>query len=866
MHCRSVGMSDKQIEASTSEYIMECEEIFPRVEHVLKLLTTEPPTRERLDLVYREIHTVKGSSQLFGFTQIADVAHAMENCLEPLRKAVASPTPVLAEALFRALDAMEFMVVALRANEPTDTSVLVANVIGQLNKADPSTAELAPIETPKPVVVAAAPVAVEAVAHAPATGNPAAVEANDSSTVRVSVPLLDKLMTLMGEMVLVRNQVLQFSSRSDDLEFANLSQRLDIVTSEIQGEVMKTRMQPIGNVVAKFQRVVRELSRELGKKIELAFSGMDTELDRTLLEAIKDPVMHIVRNSCDHGLETPADRLAAGKNDTGTISIRAFHEGGQVVVEVSDDGRGLDAKKLIAKALEKNVLTPDRAANLTEVEAFALIFAPGFSTAAKVTNVSGRGVGMDVVRSNVEGIGGTVELRSVAGKGTKLRLKIPLTLAIVQAMIVRLGKNRFVIPQVKLVELVRVEADGEHKIEKLQGQSIYRLRGNLLPLVSLSKVLGRGEEPPKDVTNFAVLNADGVLFGLVLDEVQDTAEVVVKPLAGFLKSVSVYSGATVLGDGSVALILDVQGIAQSQNLLANSQRVVSNTTATKPRVDLQEFLLLRVNSPTVQAIPLNLVHRLEEFPLTSMELSGQHRVMRYRGSVLPLMFANELLGLPHSERVTDKLSVIVCEKSGRPYGLVVDEILDVLNTESEITAPVAESPYILGNLIEEHKIVVVLDVLRMMDTFLGETKPASPVGGTPSAPVGKRRLLFVEDTAFFRRHVGALMTKAGYELTVAEDGQEGLAILQAAPTNTFDLVLSDIEMPKMNGLQMAEAIRADGRFGNLPMIALTTKFNPAHQREGLNAGFTVYLEKLKSDELFVQLDLLLNPSTQRKAA
>ncbi|RZA07598.1 MAG: hybrid sensor histidine kinase/response regulator [Proteobacteria bacterium] len=890
-----------QIDSVLAEYLAECDELIQRVAASLRSVEKSEHTADTIDSIYRDIHTVKGSAQLFGYLLIGDIGHAMETSLDPVRREKRAPGSHHLELLHRGLDAIEKAAAAIRRGEDPVADAQLAKLIAELATTHAPAGELrlgresaaiaavesalsprnearAPaMDIAKPIPAALAP------APAPAPAAPAEpkqdtkaeakteskADAEATSSIRVPVAVLDKLMLLMGEMVLVRNQVLQYANRVDALDFSNLSQRLDIVTSELQGEVMKTRMQPIGNVLSKFHRVVRDLSRDLNKKIDLQLSGMETELDKTLLEAVKDPIMHIVRNSCDHGLENPDERRGAGKPEAGSIHVRSFHEGGQVIVEISDDGRGLNRDKLTAKAVEKGLLPADKAALLSDREAYNLIFAPGFSTAAAVTNVSGRGVGMDVVKSNIEGIGGMVELSSRLGHGTVTRLKIPLTLAIVPAMIVRSGEERFAIPQVKLVELVRVEKNvGANQIELLHGHPIFRLRGSLLPLLSLDAVLGTGPELTEvpDVCNIVVLNAEGKLFGLLVDEVQDTAEVVVKPLSGFLKSLVVYSGATVLGDGSVALILDVMGIAQKSGLSVDGEKK-NKPAAEGPRVENQEFLLFTLNSPTKHAIPLNLVHRLEEIPRDAVELSGNQRVVRYRDSVLPIIALNDVLkfGPSGKSAESETMALIVLQKAGRLFGIEVDEILDVLNTPANMDESVCDRPGLLGNLFTTEEIIVVVDALFLLDEF---TKRNLPSGHSETPPALRNRelkILFVEDTAFFRKHVTAVLLRAGFKVTQAHDGQQALDALNEAAPGAFDLVLSDIEMPVMNGMELVARVRQHARWASVPMLALTTKFNAAHAEEGRRAGFDAYLEKLNQEILLKAIDEVMSQTRTRRA-
>jgi two-component system chemotaxis sensor kinase CheA len=701
----------------------------------------------------------------------------------------------------------------------------------------------------------------------------------------VPVSLLDNLMTLMGEMVLVRNQVLQFSNKSEDLEFLSMSKRLNVVTTEIQGEMMKTRMQPIGNVLTKFNRVVRDLSQELSKNLNITLQGADTELDKSLLEAIKDPLTHIVRNSCDHGIETPEVRRKSGKPEVGTIAIKAYHEGGQVVIEITDDGKGLHKDMLVNKAIEKGVLTTIQAAKMTEKEIFNLIFAPGFSTAAKITNVSGRGVGMDVVRTNIERIGGTVDLASEAGRGTQIKIKIPLTLAIVPALLVKCGTGTFAIPQVKLEELVRVDqSSGDNRIEYLHGSPVYRLRGNILPLVDLNKILGTrpgGENPDPTIINIAVLNAEQCSFGVIIDEVQDTADIVVKPLNRLLKSLQVYSGATVLGDGSIALIFDVLGLSKVAQLGHSKEKnqASNNALAEKTRklTELQDFLLVRLNSATKHAIVLNYVNRLEEFKTTDIELSGNQRVIRYRDLILPLISASEQLGYPRNDAKTETKPVVVIQRAGAFYGIEVEEILDTLSTDSEVDAGVVKQPGIFGNLNTKEELIVVVDPFELInrcfpdmnssngiETMLqtSNVKQIQPPQNAIIAARASGRVLLVEDTVFFRKAIKSVLEKTGYEVITANDGREALEILNKQGS-AFDVIVSDIEMPRMNGFQLAEQVRHHPVYANIGMLAVSSRADSKSMTEGSKAGFDLYLEKLKPAVLISAVEQVMK---KRKSA
>lgn len=505
------------------------------------------------------------------------------------------------------------------------------------------------------------------------------------SSVRINVELLDKLMNLVGELVLCRNQILQFSETVEDSAMIASSQRLNLITTELQEGVMKTRMQPIRNAWSKLPRVVRDLSQSCGKEVEVRMEGADTELDKTILEALKDPLTHIVRNSVDHGIETAEVRAAAGKPSKGVLYMRAFHEGGQVNIEIADDGGGIQAERVRDKAIEKGLITADQADQMSERELTNLILLPGFSTAAQVTNVSGRGVGMDVVKTNIERIGGTIDIQSVPGEGTTLRIKIPLTLAIVPALIVKTLGDQYAIPQVSLLELVRL--DGERatdQIEYIHDTPVYRLRGNLLPLIYLDEQLElrerRGADEPFDTINIVVLQADDQPFGLVVDDIADTQEIVVKPLGQHLKSISSYAGATIMGDGTVALILDVLGLAQKSSVLAEHQdrkTHVDRVEFSGSTADEEAILVVDPGDQSRAAVLLSTVARLEEFDLNDIERSGANDVIQYRESIMPLIYLNG--SPPCGSEGSNRVSTIVYPNGVQSVGIVVGKVLDIVN-------------------------------------------------------------------------------------------------------------------------------------------------------------------------------------------
>ncbi len=544
-----------------------------------------------------------------------------------------------------------------------------------------------------------------------------------AETIRVDVHLLDRLMNLVGELVLTRNQITQFSARQTDPNLVSPAQQLNLLTSELQEEVMKTRMQPISIIFDKFPRVVRDVAMGCGKQVLIEMNGKETELDKSLLEAIKDPLTHIVRNSVDHGIETPDARVARGKRPEGHLKLRACHEGGQVVIEITDDGAGIDTTRVKNKALERGLITPQQAVTMSERELLNLIFLPGFSTAEKVTNLSGRGVGMDVVKNNIDRVNGSVDIHSSMGMGTTIKIKIPLTLAIVPALIVVCAGERFAIPQVSLCELVRIEADAANsKIEFVHGVPVYRLRGRLLPLVYLDQSLRLERKPETTVKEgsaaiIVVLQADDRQFGLVVDEIIDTEEIVVKPLGKKLKGVNIFAGATIMGDGRVALIIDVLGLAQRTNIVSEVRTRPASSHEQDNEVDEQKsnrqaLLLIQVGQQGRMAIPLALVARLEVFDVNAVERSGFQEVTQYRGEIMPLLRVSEILHVPTEAKGPDEhevLQVVVYSENGRSVGLVVDRILDIVEENVAIQNP-SHRDGIQGSVVIQSRVTDLLDL------------------------------------------------------------------------------------------------------------------------------------------------------------
>ncbi len=729
-----------EMDEVVAEFLVESRENLDTLDTELVLLEQQSDP-DLLARIFRAIHTIKGTSGFLGFGQLEAVTHVGENLLSKLRDGVLTPTTEITTGLLAMVDAVRAILDAIErtgAEVPRDDAVLVA-LLEQLSTGEalpPAPAlEVVPagpapddVDVPKLGELLVAEGAIDeqqlaAALQAQAQLAEATGPAVGDSSIRVDVGLLDDLMNLVGELVLARNQILQFSHATHDSQLNATTQRLNLITTELQEGVMKTRMQPIENVWNKFPRVVRDLSMQCGKAAKLAMEGKHTELDKTLLEAIKDPLTHLVRNAVDHGLEDAAGRAAAGKPEEGTVRLRAYHEGGQVIVEIGDDGAGIDPEKLRRKAVQKGLLTAEEADRRPDREMLDVIFLPGFSTADAVSNISGRGVGMDVVRTNIESIGGSVDVHSVLGRGTTFKIKIPLTLAIIPALVVTARGDRYAIPQVSLLELVRLDGrEAVAAIEHVHGVPVYRLRGRLLPIVFLDQtfdgVTGGSDTIDRDVVNIVVLQADDQQFGLVVDSIEDTAEIVVKPLGRLLKQVDAFAGATIMGDGKVALILDVLGIGRIAGVTGEGVRRNDHGGDEEARAadeDRQTVLLFGLGERRL-ALLLEMVARLEEFDAARIEDAGTGKVVQYRGEILPLVFLAAELGLTSAER--SSLQVVVYTEGGRSVGLVVDEIYDIVEQHLDV-ATLSEQHGLLGSSVIQGRVTDVVDVAAVLRRALG---------------------------------------------------------------------------------------------------------------------------------------------------
>ncbi len=897
------------------EFLTETNESIATLDVELVNLEQNPNNPPLIDNIFRLVHTIKGTCGFLGLPRLAAVAHSGENILGKFREGKLVVTPAAVTLILESIDRIKELLAQLEQLEaepagddndlierldamaegkipagaappPPPPPVEVApaksaaegdfdHELGRALKPGevsleelervfqetavlpaPSKAEPAPAPAVAVPVPAAAPPATQkptASAAAPKEAVATAVPAESSvanQSIRVSVDLLENLMTMVSELVLTRNQLLQMVRSLDNSEFTVPLQRLSHVTTELQEGVMKTRMQPIGNAWAKLPRIIRDLSVELGKKIDLQMHGAETELDRQVLELIKDPLTHMVRNSADHGIENPADRLQAGKPEAGRIALNAFHEGGHIIIEIKDDGRGLNTRRIRQKAIENGLATEAELDSMSTQQIHMFIFKAGFSTAAAVTSVSGRGVGMDVVKTNIEKIGGTVELKSEEGKGSTFTIKIPLTLAIVSALIVECAAERYAIPQISVVELVRVSGNSEMKIERINDTPVLRLRNRLLPLVFLDQTLRLVEQTDEIDTQsekFIVVTLVGSYqFGIVVDRVFDTEEIVVKPVAPILRDIPMFSGNTILGDGSVIMILDPNGIATaSSETAATESTVVEDEMRHARSSELMALLLFTAGGKEPKAVPLSLVARLEEIDVGQIEFVNGRHVVQYRGKLMPLVTMREGFQM----RTEGRQPILVFSDHESTLGLMVDEIVDIVESELNIELKSSDQG-ILGSAVIAGQATEIIDVGYFLTRAFGDwfkNHDDSPFGQASE----KRKVLLVDDSPFFRNMLVPLLSVAGYAVETADNAE--IALKRRDEGEQFSVIISDIEMPGMNGFEFAEEVKRDYRWRETPIIALSSHTNKSDFDRGREVGFADYVAKFDREALLKSL-------------
>lgn len=695
--------------------------------------------------------------------------------------------------------------------------------------------------------------------------------ATNTQSIRVNLSILDELMNLVGELVLSRNQLIELAKNNSDTTYISSIQHLNRVTSRLQESIMKTRMQPVGNAWTKLPRIVRDLQQSNGKSVDLRMLGQDTEIDRQILQAISDPLVHCVRNSVDHGIESPEVRSQAGKAPTGTITLNAYQQGGYIVIEVSDDGAGMNVNKIKSKAIERGLCTAEQAATMPDNQVFRFVFEPGFSTANRITEVSGRGVGMDVVRSNIEKIGGAVDINSRLGHGTSIQIKIPLTLAIISALIVNVGGEDgqdFAIPQVSVLELVRISAEQSQHIEEIHGARFLRLRDQILPLLDLGDLLGMSrpqqETEASDHEYFVVVaQIDNSQFGIVVNKIHDTQEVVVKPSGRITNALNLYSGTTILGDGRVIIILDIAKLGEKIfKEGAQLSSITANNEVSRSDVESTNLLLMRSGHGAPLAVPLSLVARLEEFKLEKIEFVNKRHVIQYRDSLLPLIAVRGDV-TQHVDQATqngrDSVWAVIFSDGKRHMGLIVSDIDDIVEHVLDFDYS-GSAEGILGSIVIGARATEMIDA----NHYLKIAHPSWFADQEKLRDTDKNRILLVEDSRFFVALIKPILESSGYSVTLAQDGKEAISALEKSH-GKFDLILSDIEMPEMDGLALARYVQKHEEWQKIPMVAMTSLVDENAKQKGLEAGFRYYLPKFDRDNMLMALVKAINEAQQKRS-
>ncbi|WP_375464522.1 chemotaxis protein CheW [uncultured Methylobacterium sp.] len=846
------------------EFLTESGEHLDTVDTELVRFEQDPNNETILRNIFRLVHTIKGTCGFLGLPRLEALAHAAETLMGRFRDGLPVTAPAVS-LILATLDRLKAILADLEAagTEPAggDADLIEALERMSLETPEPAAAaklpdpvmrepkpgevtlddleaaflaapgpEDAPAWAPEPAPatapVDARPVAAEPPAAKPPTDKPPAVktpaeapaetaEAGPAKmqTIRVNVDTLEHLMTMVSELVLTRNQLLEIARKHEDSSYKVPLQRLSHVTAELQEGVMKTRMQPIGNAWQKLPRVVRDLSGELGKQIDLVMLGAETELDRQVLEVIKDPLTHMVRNSADHGLESTAQRIAAGKPARGSIRLSAYHEGGTITIEIADDGKGLDLVAIRRKAVERGIAAAAEVEKMTDAQVAKFIFDAGFSTAAAVTSVSGRGVGMDVVKTNIETIGGVIDIATQKGVGTTFTIKIPLTLAIVAALIVRAGASRFAVPQLAVLELVRVDAAAPQRIERINGAPVLRLRERLLPIVTLTGLLGQGPaDATEDESGFVVVAQVGrQRFGILVDEVFHTEEIVVKPMSSKLRHIPLFAGNTILGDGAVVLIVDPNGVARQVSQGAQGGGPVEAEAEAADAAEAKTTLLVfKGGGGSFKAVPLSLVTRLEEIDASKVEWLGGRPLIQYRGRLMPLVPADDAITI----RSAGTQALVVFSDGERAMGLVVDEIVDIVEERLDIEIA-AERSDLVGSAVLRGRATDIINIAHFLPLAYDDWARGAKKSGRQAST-----LLLVDDSAFFRDMLSPVLKAAGYRVVTASGADEAMAALQADAR--IDVVVTDLEMPGRSGFDLVAAMRAaDRRLGALPVVGLT---------------------------------------------
>lgn len=894
-----------------ADFIQEARSYIADMEVCLLALEQENYEDDTVNRLFRAVHTIKGTAAFFDLTTIVELTHTLENLLDQLRNRELAVTTALVDMLLEVLDLLKQLVNQPAVSQGKDIGPALVKIRSFLAAPEPAPQNMddawemwdqlmaeslpeSPAATgssqpsaPVPVPGAAASALIATPPHVPpgsgsaeqAVQTAAAVQPQKEEntggkvvedSIRVGVDLLNDLLNIAGEMVLSRNQLLKIVE-AGGREIPNLelvSRNIDFMTTRLQERVMQARMQPVSHIFSKMPRIVRDLGRKIGKEVDLLIKGETVELDKTIMEGLLDPLTHLVRNAIDHGLEPAEERRQAGKPLAGRLLLKASHEAGKVVIDVSDDGRGIDVAKVARKAVQQRLVEPELAGLLENGQILSFLFHPGFSTAEKISDISGRGVGLDVVKTNIKKLGGKIDIITEQGAGTTFRLMMPLTLAIIASIIVESSGQLFALPQANLKEFVLVQEDESRTtVEFVREHPALYLRQELLPVIRLSRVVGLEENTACPDTeyfrqagrnySFLVVKSGYRQFALEVDRIFDSEEILVKPLPPALKDCDWYSGTTVLGDGRIAMILDTEnlrakaGIFLIEEEFAQYHNDALMAAQAKKAADSQRLLLFRCSGGETMGLDLGMVARVEEVATASIESIGEHEYVSFRGRSLRVIRPEAFLPIKRKAVEPERLYLVIPRLIRRPVALIAHEIIDIVETNAALDTDVISGSGIIGSTLIDNHMVLMVNLYELLELAEpGGQKTAAPA----DTPERKVQVLLAEDTPFFARMTKGYLEWAGYEVLLAENGREALRLLASQPV---DIVVSDIEMPVMDGLELVRTIRSDEKLCHLPVIALTSLTRPDQRERGLRAGFDLYEVKLDRDTLLESVASLL---------
>ena len=850
-------------------------------------------SQDVVNKLFRAVHTIKGGGGFFGLTKVSELSHVFEDVLMKVREGELPYADHMLGPFYSACDALKGMHEADDYGNNSDINQLCSELrqveggAGSEEVPSPSASEVEPEqrkdEEKTPIEKAPSNESSESCAPEDLTPKTKPEEAkapaeksdkspvvsrseksvNQNETIRVKVDLLNKLMELTGEIVLGRNQLLRQFAKMDDK--SNLVAMAHMI-SDLQQLVLQTRMQPIGGTFTKFKRIVRDLAKQLDKPIDLVIKGEDTELDRSIIESLSDPLTHLIRNCADHGLEDPSTRIGQGKDRVGTVWLQARHEGGQVVITVEDDGKGIDAEKVKAKAVANNVISQTEADAMGENEAAKLIFHPGLSTAEAVTSLSGRGVGMDVVKSTFEKLGGAIDLETNLGSGTKVIIHLPTTLTIMSSLIVRIEGDRYAVPHSELKEVILVRPEDEIQIEQIRDREVYRLRGNLIPILSMEEITGVRREVEEDgklssksgEVLFLVLHSGLNQFGLLIDSIDHTEEIVVKPLAQILSSHTFYAGSSILGDSDVAMVLSANGICQSHKLHIHDLDTSVQSTKSFEEMQIldmqekQDLLVFRYSRNEQLAIPLSLVFKVEQIEVGQIQNVADNHFINLEGKNILLLYLDKYLTLEPLPEDLETLYIITPKIKDFEVGIVASSIEESVHTRLNLDSPPINEAAILGITTIREKITFLVDLFSLAEQVSPDRFKRTDLEGKPE----KDRLLVVEDTPFFRDLEKTYFESVGFRVTLANNGQEALDLLMERP-NYYNLVVSDIVMPVMDGYELVKTMKSAEKLSKIPVIALTSFTEEESREKALEAGFDGYAIKTNKENILRAVERFL---------